>query len=317
MAFKRFFVRFFVVLLPIFLVLTACKKKRAFKEEDGQSAVDARMLQGHNDDLISDVNTVIIDQSLLRGRGAGISGALADKLCGLDMDTSSVYQGIVKLNYDNQICDGYRKSGQVIITFTEYPLKKWKHQGTVVKLDFIGYTVFDMASQKSVRMDGTQYLTNLSGKTWYDLYYSYEPSVVQALTGENVKVTFNGSKVAIYNFNRKMTFTYSNNLITCKVEGLGSFDGKNELENWGQNVDGDYFTSQILSPIVWRSDCGGRKPVEGEVAVKVDVKSFELKCRYAVDAEGNDVSGSDSCPFGWKMTWSYKRKTSTRVFSYI
>lgn len=316
MTFNKRFVRFFVLLIPLLLIVGSCKKKKAFKAEDGQSSVDARMLQGHNDEVISDINSVIMNQALIRGRNSELTGVMGKELCGVDIDTVDVYRGIVRLNYNGKECNGFKKTGTITITFTDYPTHKWKHQGAVVKIDFLTYTVFQVSSQKSVQLDGTEYLTNISGKTWYDLYYSFETSVVQTLTGNNIKVTFNGSKVAVYNFNRQMTFTYHNSVMTCKVEGLETQNGESSVENWGQTRDGDFFTSQVSTPVIWNSTCGPNSPLEGEVVIKVDNKDFKLNCRFGVDGEGNDLAGSGSCPFGFKLTWSYKRKTSSRVFQY-
>jgi hypothetical protein len=308
------YVKLLALCLPLLLSIGACKKRQAFNNENAQSTVDERMMQGQNDQAVQDINIALMGQALLRGRGTGQTSA-STSWCGVDVDTLSIFSGIIKLNYNGNECNGTKKTGQIVVTILDYPLHKWKYQGTKIKMDFNAYKVTRTSDGQSVQIDGTEFMTNESGNTWFELWYLNAGSVVQTLTADNLNITFNGSNTAIFNINRRMTFTYSNQITSCKVEGLGSAQGKNNLENWGQTRDGDNFTSQVTTPIVWKSSCGGIAPVQGELDIKVDGRDFELKCQLAVDKNGNVVT-DNSCPFGWKVSWSYKSSTNTRIFGY-
>lgn len=319
MIVNRDFTRVLLVCILLSFLAGSCKKKRAFNEEDAQSTVDARTVQGQNDEAVKDVNIAIMEQALIRGRAVsetGETGTLGTELCGLSLDTSQVFSGIIKLNYNGTECYGLKRTGSIRVTVQSYPLSKWKHSGCTIKMDFEAYTVTRVSDGKSVRFDGVQYLTNISGNTWFELRYLNASSLVQILTGNDLTVTFDGDNTAVFNFNRRMTYTISNFITSCRVEGLGSHNELSNLENWGETRDGNVFTSQVSSPYVWKTSCGAVAPVEGEVIIKVDTKHFDLKCKFAVDEEGNDVSGDSPCPYGWKVSWSHKKKTNTRVFGY-
>jgi len=314
---KRVYVKVVLLCLPLLLMIGSCKKKRAFNEENGQAAEDIRSVQGQNDEVLADVNIAIIEQSLLRGRSSSgaevsISGT---ELCGVDVDTLRVYQGIIRLRYNGISCNSTRKTGEIIISIMEYPIKKWKHSGSTLRIDFVEFKVMH-SNGKSVQFDGTAYMVNESGGTWYEMRYLNASNLVQTHTANNLKVTLDGNNTAIFNFNRRLTFNYTNTVTICTMEGLGSSDGLNNLDNWGQNRDGNNFTTKVISPVVWKSTCGGNSPVEGEVSIAVENKDFEMNCLFGVNKDGEVVSDNTNCPYGWKASWSYKKKTNKRVFAY-
>jgi hypothetical protein len=123
---------------------------------------------------------------------------------------------------------------------------------------------------------------------------------------------------AIFSINRQLTFNYSNSdsVTSCKIEGLGTSNGLASLSNWGQNRNGNNFTTQVISPILWKSSCGTNSPIQGEMHVDVDGKNFKLKCKFGVNSDGESVTDANSCPYGWQLAWSYKKKTNTQVFAY-
>src|SRR4051812_21440058 len=106
-------------------------------------------------------------------------------------------------------------------------------------------------------LNGIQELTNVSGGTWWDLLIiKTQASLVHSVTGYSLSVTFNDGKTALYNINRKITYTIPGDVLTVKGEGMGTFAGMNNLENYGTTRDGDAFTSQVSTPIVWNLTCG-------------------------------------------------------------
>ncbi len=309
----RMYVKIILLCLPLVFVLVSCKKKKAFKEENGQAAEDVRRVQAQNDETVKDVNIAIMEQSLLRGRPS--SGFATTELCGVDLDTLSVYQGMTRLHYNGISCNGTKRTGDIIISLVEYPLKKWKNPGCTIRIDLIAFKV-TRPDGKTLQFDGTEYMVNASGNTWYEMRYLNASNLVQSHTANNLKITFDGNNTAVFNFNRRMTFNYTNTVTTCRIEGQGSSNGVNNLDNWGQNRDGNNFTTEVTTPIVWKSTCGGASPTEGAVSISVEGKDFEMNCLYGVSKDGESASGDNSCPYGWKASWSYKKKTNTRVFAY-
>lgn len=312
------------LLIPLALIMLAgmsCKKRKDFKEEDGQDTFDARTVQGENDGAISDANTVIADQELLIGRstsGQKLSKITGVSICGMSVDTTSVTSGILFLNFDGTTCNNRKREGQIKLSIVGYPAVKWKDQNAVLKLEYIGYKVTRASDGKSILINGTVSVTNVNGGTWFDIAVLGKPNVVHEVLASGLKVKYdNGSITSEYNIHRRYTYTYSNLVFTCKGEGLGTNDGLSNLENWGTTRNGNAFTSQVISPVVWNTTCGGGAPIDGEILVKVEDKDFEVRCIFGVDASGNELSvGPNACAYGWKAEWKRKNKTRNRVFLY-
>lgn len=305
-----------IVAVALSVFFSSCKKKRAFKEEDAQITADVRMVQGQMDEVLKDINVIIMNRNLLRGKPDGAEGSGKLAACGFTLDTISANQGIVSIYYGASVCNNVKRSGLVIFTIQGYPTQKWRVQGCVLKVDFKAYKGSRVSDGRNIQLDGTIFLTNESGRTWYDLVYYSEPSISQIVTGNGLTATFGGNETAIFNFNRRMTYTYSkkDTVVTCSVDGLGSDEGQSNLENWGQGRQGQSFGCRVDAALVWKTSCSANVLHSGEEVFVLSDKEFDIRATYGVDENG-DVSAS-ACPYGWEASWSYKKKTKTRVLNY-
>ncbi len=309
-----------LILISWLFVIQSCKKKNEFKGEDAQDSVDTRTVQGENDAAIGDANTVLSDQALLSGRPAGekLSKVTATSICGMTVDTTQVTSGILYLNFDGTVCNNRKREGKIKLSIVGYPTKKWKQAGTVLKLEYNDYKVTRASDGKFILLNGSLEVTNVEGGTWVDIAFFGKEKIVHEVKGSAIKVKYeNSTGTAEYNVHRRYTYTYNNLVFTCKGEGIGTNDGISNLENWGTTRNGDAFTSQVTSPIVWNTTCGGGAPTDGEIVIKVEDKSFEIRCIFAVNASGDEVSvAPNTCAYGWKAEWKYKKKTKSRIFLY-
>lgn len=316
---NRFIRVSFGILIGLFCLFNlACKKKKAFKNETGQTAVDLRMFQGQMDEAMADLNLAIMGQPLLRGKLLQTDETTLTDICGLEQDTSLVTQGIIRLLYTGIPCNGVQTIGEVKVTFLDYPLTKWKNAGANLKVDFIGYKCTWLTNGQSIQIDGSVNLKNESGKTWYDLMYLNEPKLVQVLSGNSVKLSFTSEIYTNISLNRRMEYTYtsSNKIFNCRVDGLGSQDGENQLENWGLTREGLKFTNRIENSVIWTTRCGAVAPIDGISRIKVEDQTHELQSSFAYDNQGNKIAGDNPCPYGWYVEWTYKKKTNSRLFSF-
>ncbi len=315
-----------IIMLGTALVFTSCKKKKAFKEEDGQSSADNRSVQTENDAAVNDVNTEVGNNSFLHGRSVygssssvAIQKALGITAAGYTIDTTGAHLGTIKINYNGTTVNNRTRTGSIRLTILNYPAKKWKDIGCVLKVDYLAYKITRSSDGKSVELNGTQNITNETGGTWWELLITKsQTSLASSVTGSNLNVTFEDGKTAVYNINRRFTYSLPGGVLTCTGEGIGSAESLSNLENYGTTRDGDTFTSQVTTPIVWNWTCGWWAPVQGEVNIKVEDKDFALKVLFSVDASGNSVTAApNSCPYGWKVEWTHKKKTKKKVFGYI
>ncbi|MBI3520826.1 MAG: hypothetical protein HY062_15925 [Bacteroidetes bacterium] len=311
-----------VIAFAMVVTISGCKKAVAFRTEDGQASSDTRTAQGENDAAVSDINDVVSNQPLLHGRtdGTKSTNGVLGNICGLTVDTTGSYHGTIKLNYDGTTCSNRTRTGSIRLTIVDYASgKRWKQAGCIMKVEYLAYKVTRASDSKSVRLDGVQYITNISGGTWFELLFLGQTNLVHSVTGDNLSVTFDDNLTATYNIYRKFTYTWNSTsyVLTCVGEGIGSSNGLTNLENYGKTRHGDDFTSQVLTPVVWNTTCGAWAPIKGEVDIKVASKDFTLNCLFGVDASGNPVNvGANQCPYGWKIKWTYKNKTKDKVLVY-
>lgn len=316
----KFYINCLVALLAALVLFSACQKKKAFKEEDGQSSVDNRDALSENDQAVNDINDAIGAQGKLRGKGEEASGTT--QLCGASVDTTYINQGVITLNYNGTTCSNRKRTGAIRLTLQSYTTgKRWKDQGAVVMVEFLNYKVERASDDKSITLNGVQYLTNETGGTWWEfLILKTQPSLGIKSEGNSLQVTFDDGKTASYNIHRRVVYTMPTGdlqSLTCTAEGTGSLNGLGNLENYGLTRDGDEFTSQVVTPIVWNWTCGWWAPIQGEVNVKVDSKEFTLNCLFGVNSSGNSVNvGANDCPYGWKVEWKLKKKTRSKVIRY-
>jgi hypothetical protein len=185
----------------------------------------------------------------------------------------------------------------------------------VIRIDYLNYKVVRASDQKSFTLNGSQQLKNESGGTWLDLLV-YNKPLVNSITGTNLQVTFADNKTAVYNVNRRATYTFPNGVITAKLEGIGTNGTLSNLENYGTTRNGDSFTSQVSTPIIWNATCGGAV-IQGAVNISNTSKSYTVSILYGVDANGNiQAVGANQCPYGWKFSWPGISGINSKVFPY-
>jgi len=221
--------------------------------------------------------------------------------------------------YNGVTCNNRTRTGTIRLTWA--PGTKWKNVGAVIKIEYLNYKITRASDQRSIMFNGTQNLTNVSGGNWVNLLFTTNYNLVNTITGTNLNVKFEDGKTAVYNINRKITYTYvgaafPNGVLTVKAEGIGTSGALNNLENYGTARNGDVFTSQVTTPIVWNVTCGGAV-LQGAVTVNDVTKNTSLKFLYGVDASGNPQTvGPNACPYGWKLEWTANGSSYSKVFGY-
>jgi len=316
---KQIFILLSVVTVSAMLVTSSCKKNKEFKKENGQTSEDNRNVQSQTDQGVSDANTAIGNYSSLSGRSAALPSVMTT-ICGATIDTNGMHLGTIKINYDGTVCNNRKREGSIRLTIQNYAGGvRWKDAGCVLKVDYLTYKVTRASDDKSIQFDGTHLVTNVSGGTWWDLYIGTLASLIHTVTSSgDLTVTFESGQTATCNLNRKFTYVWANPVLTCTGEGTGTHNSLSNLENYGTTRDGDEFTSEVKTPVVWNTTCGAWAPIHGEVNIVVANKEFNLVGTFGVNASGDPVNvGANDCPYGWKLYWKYKKKEKTKIFGYL
>ncbi len=312
---KRIIIFFALSLIGFSTVLTSCKKRREFKKESGQVSEDTKNIQAGIDDCVADANTAVSNNKTINGRVLQIA-AIQTNVCGASVDTTQKSQGILTVTYDGTtVCDGRKKAGTVKITLVDFVNgKRWVDAGAVLQLDYTNFKVTRTSDNKSITFNGTNTITNVNGGNLVTLYLAWQTSLIRKVEGANLTAKFDDNTQATFNLSRKYTFTFSGNVLLCSGEGEGTSNGISSLENWGTTRDGDSFTSQVVNPVKWNSNCGWPKPLEGKLDIKVAAKDFDLITTFGVDASGNAVASG--CPWGLKVEWTYNNHTGNKLYQY-
>ncbi len=316
-------IAFLFIIFSLILSLESCKKRKAFKNEDGQASEDNRNVQQQTDNAVSDGDNVITSYSSLTGKQiAPPKNEIFAAQCGYTVDTTGIYTGTVRLNFDGvTVCSNRKRSGSMKLTIINYTQGvRWYDSMAVLQVDYTDYKVTRASDGKSLKFNGTQYVTNVVGGNIWTLIFGGNP-VVRTITGNNMQVTFDDGSVSTWNINRKYTYTKTNvsgtDVYSWTGEGLGSHNGETNLENWGTTREGDVFTSKVETPIICNTTCGWWNAVQGKLNIKVAAKDFALVVTMGVNAAGDPVTPSaNNCPWGWKVEWTYKNKTNDKKFAY-
>jgi len=307
-------------------IFTSCKKKEdpitetpttpATTVPDGQSGTDSREVTGENDNSTSEVNDALSNAARIGGKGETTSATTG--ICGYDIDSVKITHDTILLKYNGVTCANRTRTGIIRLSWAHGT--KWKNIGAVIKIDYINYKITRASDQRSMMFNGTQNLTNVSGGNWINLLTTANYNLINTVTGTNLNIQFEDGKTAVYNINRRITYTYPgafpNGILTVKAEGIGTSGTTSNLENFGTARNGDVFTSQVTTPIMWNVTCAGAV-LQGGVTVTNVTKNFNLKFTYGVDVNGNPQTvAANSCPYGWKLEWTANSISNSKVFGY-
>jgi hypothetical protein len=313
-------IAFKLSIFNVILVLgfAACKKRNAFNSEDGQAIVDITNIRSQTDLVMIEANEFVSHQFFLRGKPTAsneIQASTSLSTCALDVDTTAIYDGRLRFIYNGNVCNNLRREGQVLVSLINYPLKKWKDKGAVLKIEFVNYVVTNVSENTSLKINGVQLLSNESGGTWFDINYLNQTNLIHTITGTEIKVMFDKVNLVIYNVGRRISYSSKGLVVTASSEGASSQANKSKIEYWGTSRSEKDFTCITGAAIVWNTACSPQKPISGSANVTVAEKYFDLNANYGTNSEGKIVNGSD-CPYGWELNWTLRNKTKRRVFNY-
>lgn len=311
------------------ITFTSCKKKEEedttaadtkTQEAGAQASKDSRDAQSENEQSVNEINQVISENPKFSGRPANSDvQQRPTTICGLTIDSLTNGNGVMVLTYNGTTCDNRTRTGSIKLSLQGYTSgTRWKDVGAVIKVEFTNYKIKRASDGASMMFNGTQFITNVSGGNWWTfLILQTQASLVTSITGSNLNVTFEDNTVAVYNINRKLTYTLSGSVITVKGEGIGNNGTFSDLENFGTSRAGAAFTSRVSSPIIWNTTCGAGAPLQGVLEIAVPSSNLSLTATYGIDINGNPVTvGPNQCAYGWKYLWTVNTSSNTQVVKY-
>jgi len=207
------------------------------------------------------------------------------------VDTASIPHTIT-INYNSNNCNLTRnRTGTIIISFPQG--FKWREVNTVLTVQFVNFKVTRNIDKKSVVINGTRTITNVSGGLLKNL--ATTDSIVHKIDDTNMSVTFDNDKQRTWETHFTRVFKYNNGIV---ISTTGAVSGTNRF--------GNTFTSTITQPLVVSQSCNFNL-ISGQV--QHTGANITATVTFGLDSSGNPVS---SCPLllYYQVIWTRPNGTS-------
>jgi hypothetical protein len=287
-----------VLTLAVFTTFTACKK-------DSKPSTDSTTeLATHADDqnqVSNQMDIVASEASLAIESSATYSGARVQNppfaVCDatLSLDSNSNPRKAT-ITYSGTSCSGsYKRTGTVVVSMPANV--QWKNAGATITVTYQNFKVTRLSDNKSVTINGSHTITNLSGGLLFNL--PMLQSITHIVSSSGMSITFDDGSQRTWQVATRREFTYNNGIVLT-ITGNNS-DGNTEgIAEWGTNRFGHAFMSLITQPLVIRQDCAFRL-----TAGEVKHQGFgTATATFGLDASGNPTACPGTGHYYFKLTWT-------------
>ncbi|HSZ71439.1 MAG TPA: hypothetical protein VK750_02105 [Cytophagaceae bacterium] len=312
---KKTLVKISMLCLCAGLIFTACKKKTdetpAADTTQQTNGGDDTRAQNESDAAASDAETAMTtSNSTMRSESTIINNSTI----GANIDTSSANASVKTLviTYDGISHIGGRvRTGSISVALTTG--SHWKAAGSVITLTFNNYKATRLSDGKSITLNGTKTITNVSGGLITTMIVG--DSLVRTVASTNMSFTFDDGTQRTWNISRTRAITkQSSTGYTLYIMGTGSAGGYNNVAAWGTTRLGLPFYSIINQAIVWNTAKCLYAPISGSRTIQGITRALTIT--YGVDEQGNAVT-SATCPYGVRLNWTKADQTAqTAVLVY-
>jgi hypothetical protein len=308
----------FFIICCFSLVAISCKKSTnndSIVDESTQARVqsdDASMVQQESESADDDVSNTMSSSARFCGLGNVFNsgGNLP-----ADIDTSnpgSTAKRII-ITYNGTTIGCRKRTGTITIDLLNAP--KWVEPGATLKYTFTNFKVENVCTNRSVRINGERYVTNVFGGNLYRL----KTGLVQMLrhkirTGSiGFEATFtdsSGSKTAVWNVARLTTINATGNNYFFNAAGDTTINNKPATESWGTTRFGNAYQTVFNTPVRSNTFCKIWRPTSGFVTHTVG--NINATVEFGLNANGNSVGPNDCASF-YRITWTLPNGTSSNT----
>jgi hypothetical protein len=281
----------------------ACKKSSTTEEENSSEQLFAEMtvqskdqadVSGEIDAVSNDANLVLEGYTAISGKFMGVLGTICDATVSVD---SASDPRKVTITYNGTNCIGNRKrSGTVILSMPAN--KRWKDAGTAITVTYQNLKVTRVADNKSLTLNGTHVLTNVSGGLLISL--PARPSITHTVTSNNMSITFDDGTQRTWQVARQRVYAYNNGVVAT-ITGTHTEGTKTGIAEWGTTRAGQSFTTSITQPLVIRQDCLFRLTA-GQV--KHEQRGTTATTTFGLNADGVATGCPGSGAYYCKLVWT-------------
>jgi hypothetical protein len=285
-----------VVTLTLFTTFIACKKDSAKQEEKNTE------LTAHAEDqaLVSnEMDAVNLDLDYALEKNASFSGKLTgDSICAatIAFDTLNSTKKIT-ITYNGADCGGFQsRAGSIVISMPTGV--HWKDAGAELTVAYQNFKVIRLSDKKSITINGTHTLTNVSGGLLKDLLTG-RPAITHAINSSNMSITFDNGSQRSWKVARKRVYTLAGGG-SITITGTHTEGTQANIAEWGTDRFDHPFTTAITQPLVISANCQFRL-TSGRV--EHNRLASTASVTFGLDKNGN----ATSCPAGnyyYKLVWT-------------
>jgi hypothetical protein len=245
-----------VIALTVFTTFTACKKDSSTQQQQEDPAAQ---LSSHTDDesrVSTEMDAVNWDTDVALESSTSFSGRMENELgfgATISYDTTGSVKKLTITYSGDDSTQTKTRSGSVIVTVPAGV--HWKDAGATVTITYNNLKIVRKSDNKSITINGTHTLTNVSGGLVRSLPNSQE--IVHTLTSSNMSITFNDGTQRTWQVARKRVYTYSGGLVIT-ITGTHTEGAQSNIAEWGTDRFGHSFTTAITEPLRIKQECNFR-----------------------------------------------------------
>jgi hypothetical protein len=240
---------------------------------------------GTSSNALSSSGTTIMgnEQTTVNGVGVPVRGLICD--ASVVVDTSNGLRTIT-ITYDGTNCWGNRtRQGVVVISIPVGVY--WRDPGATVTLSIQNLKITRIRDGKTIVLNGTKNITNVSGGLLVDL--ATLGSITHTISG-SLSITFANGSERVWNVAKQRVFSYNNGIVITTTGTHTDSLNNSDVAEWGTNRFGTEFESRISQPKVIRQDCDFRLVSGQNIILRSD--NITSTITYGLDENGNPTG----CP---------------------
>ena len=285
--------------LTLFTTFIACKKDSSTTQQDPGPELtvhseDQARISGEMDAVDYDLNVALENNPAFSGRLYGINS-----LCGADVipDTLSNPRKIT-ISYNGEDCEGlHTRTGSIVISMPAGV--RWKDAGAELTVTYQNYKVTRLSDNKSITINGSHLLTNVSGGLLYKL--PTRQTITHTIGSSNLSITFDDGTKRDWSVARKRVYSYNGGAPLITIYGTHTEGSQTGIADWGTDRFGRTFSTAITQPLVISSDCDFRL-TSGQVLHTRQGSTAVVT--FGLDKNGNATSCPATGSYYFKLVWT-------------
>jgi hypothetical protein len=321
-----------IVLMNVFF--SSCKEKTGYTivstvSDSASQIIIAKDELNLNYELDQAVNEVLLATNISRTASGDssftvVGNALFTTIKSAIIDTSHLLDSAkISITYAGINADLTKaRTGNISIKFAKDSSGKvipWKTQGSIATLTFSQYEVIVQATNKSLWMNGTGTITNVTGgilRNATNLFLPHGDSLIDRIN-LHIDFTYNDNTNIIttyaWNINQHRSFVLNDSTIISSISGDTTMNGFSNISTAGTTRSGSNFYTGITAPLVQKINSLYllTNPLSGEENIHGITQPIDVV--YGVDLSGNYTTTN---PYGYKITWINNGGQAQVVVSY-